>query len=79
VEEAHLETGGTVAFVDADALDGSVGGRWESEFDEIFDVAAVAGAVVGFEIRHDQIVTWNNLGVRFSFGGGNEVVVVERY
>lgn len=49
VKKTHLETGGAVAFVDADALDGAVGGGGQGEFDEVCDVAAVAGAVVGFE------------------------------
>lgn len=54
MEEAHLETCGAITLVDPNAFDAAVGRGWEGEFDEILDIAAVAGAVVGFEVRHDS-------------------------
>lgn len=53
MEVAHFETCRAVAFVDADCLFCAVGVGREFEFDLVLDVAAVAGARVGFEIGHE--------------------------
>lgn len=52
MEEAHFVADGAVAFVEAvEAFsDTDLGSRWEPDFEEVGYVAAVAGAVVGFEV-----------------------------